>query len=209
VYRPYTAIYSRILGNDDLFKGLSTFAVEMSELRVILKMADANSLILGDEICSGTETESALSIFVAALGNLHTKNSSFIFATHFHEIVRYDEIKTLTNMALYHMAVVFDRAADCLVYDRKLQPGSGNRMYGLEVCRSLYLDDEFLETAYKLRTKYFPENRGELSHTTAIYNAKKVRGLCEICRTELAEEIHHIAQQKDASANGFIGTFQK
>ena len=64
-YKPYTAIYSRILGNDNIFKGLSTFAVEMSELRIILKMADNNSLILGDELCSGTETESALSLFVA------------------------------------------------------------------------------------------------------------------------------------------------
>ena len=33
LYKPYTAIYSRILGNDNLFKGLSTFAVEISELR--------------------------------------------------------------------------------------------------------------------------------------------------------------------------------
>jgi DNA mismatch repair protein MutS len=49
IYKPYTAIYSRILGNDNIFKGLSTFAVEMSELRVIMKMADKNSLILGDE----------------------------------------------------------------------------------------------------------------------------------------------------------------
>lgn len=34
-YKPYTAMYSRILSNDNLFKGLSTFAVEISELRVI------------------------------------------------------------------------------------------------------------------------------------------------------------------------------
>ena len=40
VYKPYNAIFSRILGNDNLFKGLSTFAVEMSELRVILKLSD-------------------------------------------------------------------------------------------------------------------------------------------------------------------------
>ena len=40
VYKPYKEIFTRILGNDDIFKGLSTFAVEMSELRVILKMAD-------------------------------------------------------------------------------------------------------------------------------------------------------------------------
>jgi DNA mismatch repair protein MutS len=63
-YSPYDSIYSRILGNDNLFKGLSTFSVEMSELRIILKMADENSLILGDELCSGTETESALSILL-------------------------------------------------------------------------------------------------------------------------------------------------
>ena len=37
---PYNAIFTRILGNDNLFKGQSTFAVEMSELRVILKMAN-------------------------------------------------------------------------------------------------------------------------------------------------------------------------
>jgi DNA mismatch repair protein MutS len=86
-YKPYHSIFSRILGNDNIFKGLSTFAVEMSELRIILKMADENSLILGDELCSGTETESAMSIFVAGLMELHEKESSFIFATHFHEII--------------------------------------------------------------------------------------------------------------------------
>jgi DNA mismatch repair protein MutS len=43
-YKPYHAMYYRILGNDNLFKGLSTFAVEMSELRVILKQSNENSL---------------------------------------------------------------------------------------------------------------------------------------------------------------------
>ena len=64
------------------------FAVEMSELRVILKNADKNSLILGDELCSGTETQSALSIFVAGLMDLREKAASFIFATHFHQMVK-------------------------------------------------------------------------------------------------------------------------
>jgi DNA mismatch repair protein MutS len=209
VYKPYTAIFSRILGNDNLFKGLSTFAVEMSELRVILKMADENSLVLGDEVCSGTETESALSIFVAALMQLHTKKVSFIFATHFHEIIKFTEVKQLDAMVLAHMTVTFDRENDCLVYDRKLKMGPGNRMYGLEVCKSLYLDEEFMTSAYDIRNKYFPENKGELSHSTAIYNAKKVRGLCEMCDCELAEETHHIFQQKDANVDGFIGTFHK
>ena len=36
VFKPYEHIFTRILGNDNIFKGLSTFAVEMSELRTIL-----------------------------------------------------------------------------------------------------------------------------------------------------------------------------
>ena len=72
-YYPYKTLFTRILGNDNIFKGLSTFAVEMTELRTILQMADENSLILGDELCSGTESDSALSIFVAGLEILHKK----------------------------------------------------------------------------------------------------------------------------------------
>ena len=208
-YKPYSAIYSRILGNDNIFKGLSTFAVEMSELRIILKMADSNSLILGDELCSGTETESALSIFVAGLMNLHEKHCSFIFATHFHEIINYDEIKSLKRISLNHMSVIYDREKDCLVYDRKLKDGPGTKTYGLEVCKSLYLNEEFLEQAYSIRNKYFPETRGELSKTASVYNANKIRGICELCKTEIAEETHHIVEQQTADNDGFIGHFHK
>lgn len=208
-YKPYTAIFSRILGNDNIFKGLSTFAVEMSELRVIMKMADKNSLVLGDELCSGTEMESALSIFVAGLIKLHRTRSSFIFATHFHEIIDFDEIKELEKLHPYHMAVTFDREADRLIYDRKLRVGSGPRTYGLEVCKSLYLEEEFMEEAYKIRNKYYPNTRGELSNDTTKYNSKKIRGKCEMCNEKMGDEIHHINHQKDADKNGFIGSFHK
>lgn len=209
IYKPYTAIYSRILGNDNLFKGLSTFAVEMTELRIILKMADENSLILGDELCSGTETESALSIFVAGLIKLNEKKSSYIFATHFHEIVNYEEIRELSKLVMKHMSVSYDRETDCLVYDRKLKDGSGPRIYGLEVCKSLYLDTEFLDLAYWIRNKYFPDSRGELSSPVSVYNTDKIRGFCEVCGEKMGEETHHLSPQKDADVNGYIGTFHK
>ena len=209
VYSPYTTIFTRIVGNDNLFKGLSTFAVEMSELRTILKHADNKSMILGDELCSGTETESALSIFTAALMELHARDSCFIFATHFHEVIDYDEIKGLNNVVLKHMAVHYDREMDCLVYDRKLQDGAGNRMYGLEVCKSLYLPEVFLENAYKIRNKYDSIDRGHLEQKKSPYNAKKIMGLCEICKISMGEEVHHLQQQKDANHLGFIDGFHK
>jgi DNA mismatch repair protein MutS len=208
-YCPYRAIFTRILGNDNLFKNLSMFAVEMSELRVILNSADEFSLVLGDELCSGTETESALSIFVSGLTELHQKNATFLFATHFHEILKFDEIKALTKIAIRHMAVHYDRESDCLVYDRVLREGAGNRLYGLEVAKSLHLPDEFIERAYQIRNKYFPDMRGALSSPSSKYNASKLRGLCELCKEEVAEEMHHLQEQHLADSNGRIGAIHK
>ena len=208
-YRPYRAIFTRILGNDNLFKNLSMFAVEMSELRVILNSADEYSLVLGDELCSGTETESALSIFVSGLTDLHRKNATFLFATHFHEILKFDEIKALTQIAIRHMAVHYDRESDCLVYDRVLREGAGNRLYGLEVAKSLHLPEEFIERAYKIRNKYFPDTKGALSSPSTKYNSAKLRGICEMCREDVAEEMHHLQEQHLADENGRIGSIHK
>lgn len=208
-FKPYRSIFTRILGNDNLFKGLSTFAVEMSELRIILKMANENSLILGDELCSGTETESALSIFVTGIMELHEKQSSFIFATHFHEILNYDELKQMNRLSINHMSVIYDKEKDVLVYDRKLKTGSGIRTYGLEVCKSLYLEQSFLDKAYSIRNKYFPESRGEMDMKKSQYNAKKIRGMCEVCNNEMSQEVHHLQQQQLADKDGFINMVHK
>ena len=181
----------------------------MSELRVILQSADQNSLVLGDELCSGTEMESALSLFSSGLVKLAEKQSTYLFATHFHEITVYDEIKALTRLGLKHMSVQYDPSTQILLYDRLLKDGQGSRMYGLEVCRSLYMDTGFLETAYQFRNKYFPEKRGELENPTTRYNSKKIRGKCEMCHKEMSTETHHLSPQKDADKNGFIGGVHK
>jgi DNA mismatch repair protein MutS len=216
IYRPYRAIMTRILGNDNLFKGLSTFVVEMSELRVILRMADTNTLVLGDELCSGTEMDSAISIFVAGLQHLYRTGASFIFATHLHEIAAYSEIREMApRLRLAHMRVFYDKSRDTLVYDRKLQDGAGESMYGLEVCKSLHLPDDFLENANMIRVKY----RGVSTKTPTAsiledaapsrYNAAKLRRLCELCEKARGTEVHHLQHQESADADNFIGHIHK
>lgn len=212
VFSPYTAIFTRILNNDNLFKGLSTFAIEMTELRVILNNSNSNSLILGDEVCSGTETESALSIFVTALETLEKNKSSFIFATHFHDILKYDEIKKMVTdntIMLRHLSVFYDREKQKMIYDRKLKEGSGSSIYGLEVLHSLFLTDDFIRRAFEMRNKYFPESSGALSLKTSKYNSKKIKGKCEICKEKMGEDVHHLKEQHTANENGFIETFHK
>lgn len=212
VYKPYETLFTRILGNDNLFKGLSTFVVEMSELRVILKMANKNSIILGDELCSGTEIDSAISIFVAGLSKLHEVGASFVFATHLHEIKNYSEITSLGRLCMKHLRVTYNRETDTLIYDRKLNDGPGTSMYGLEVCKSLHLPADFLENANQIRMKYRcgeDTSSSILTSSTSRYNAKKIRRMCELCNERLATEIHHLQHQKDADANNFIGHVHK
>jgi DNA mismatch repair protein MutS len=204
IYKPYNYIFTRILGNDNLFKGLSTFAVEMSELRTILRLANENSLILGDELCSGTENTSAVSIFVAGIQKLYSLRSSFIFATHLHEIVNFSEINELSSVVLKHMEVIYDKERDLLVYDRKIKDGPGTSMYGLEVCKSLNLPEDFLNMAYSIRDKYNPQFKSILSLKPSHYNSKKIMGMCELCEKNMGSEVHHLQHQSDADNNNII-----
>ena len=205
VFNPYNTIFTRILGNDNIFKGLSTFAVEMSELRIILKESNKNSLILGDELCSGTESDSALSIFMTGLESLHKNESTFLFATHFHQIVKYQELKALEKIKLYHMSVLYDNVKKRLIYDRKLKEGPGESMYGLEVCKSLNLPNEFLERAHELRIKYNENYKSILDMHVSNYNSKKIKDICEICKEKMGTEIHHLQYQMDTrKKNRFI-----
>ena len=208
-YIPYSAIYTRILSQDNLFQGQSTFSVEMSELRVIQNESNESSLVLGDELCSGTESTSALCIMLATLKILCNRKSSFLLATHFHEIVRYSELNELNRIRLCHLSVQYNPETDALEYERKLQDGPGNKNYGLEVCESLHMNRECMEDAYAIRSKYFPEFNGSLKCKTSRYNQEKVKGECENCHKVLASDIHHLQEQHKSNTRGFIGTIHK
>jgi DNA mismatch repair protein MutS len=199
-YKPYSSIFTRIIGNDDIFKNLSTFMVEMCEFNTILKFSDKNSLILGDELCSGTTTKDAISIFTTGLIKLNEKKSSHIFATHFHEIKDSNYIKQLSSLKKYYMSVSYDNEKEELIYDRVLKEGSGLDQYGIEVCKFIGYDKDFIDLALKIRN-----DNTILEEETSKYNSNKIKkGLCEMCNIKPAEEIHHLYPQKYADNNGFL-----
>ena len=142
-FRPFRAIYTRILNHDNLFAGLSSFAVEMSELRDILRQADERSLVLGDEMCSGTESLSAMSLVAAGIEWLSAKRAKFIFATHLHDLPSLIDCSAL-KLKVWHLRVEYDPVSQKLIYDRTLMPGSGSSLYGLEVANAMDLPLELL-----------------------------------------------------------------
>lgn len=207
-YSPCKKLFTRILGNDNIFKGLSTFAVEMSELNMILRNADKDTIVLGDELCSGTEMGSAISIFVSGLQYLSNMRAKFMFATHFHEIVNMKQVKSLETLSIKHLSVEYDRKEDMLIYNRVLQDGPGNNLYGLEVCKSLHLPDDFLDMANSIRLERFPNHRGISSRKQSRYNSNKIRINCELCGNE-SSEVHHMKHQSESDEHGFIGHVHK
>ena len=207
-YYPYKRIYCRIPGGDDIFKGQSTFVNEISEIRNILKSADSSTLVIGDELCSGTETNSAIAIVSAGILDLIKKKSSFIFATHLHELSEMKRITKIPNLKIKHLSVKYNQENNNLIFDRKLKDGAGDSIYGLEVCRSLDLEKDFIRLATTIRQEILGKEV-LLKNKKSKYNSKVIMDKCHICKKNDATETHHIRFQRDADENGFIEHFHK
>jgi len=193
---PFTAVFTRILGNDNLWAGLSSFAVEMTEFREILRFSDNQTLVLGDELCSGTESLSATALVAAGVEHLAHRGTKFVFATHLHELASLPDVAALASVKAVHLKVTYDAAADRLIYDRHLAAGAGSALYGLEVCRALDLPPGYLERATVLRKGL----AGWTAPHTSVYSAGAVVEKCAVCGSSDKLEMHHIVHQADAAA---------
>jgi DNA mismatch repair protein MutS len=201
--KPFKAIYTRILNQDNLFAGLSSFAVEMSELRDILRNANKHTLVLGDELCAGTESISAQALVASGIQWLAAKSAKFIFATHLHDLPNVINTEAL-GVEVWHLHVEYDPVTKKLVYDRSLRPGSGSTLYGLEVARAMDLPFEFIEQALKNRHQIMGSTTQQ-DATASSWNAEIVRRECEVCHKVMTAslEVHHIQERRGAQ-NGIL-----
>lgn len=207
----YDKLFTRIVSKDNLYKGLSTFSVEMMELKNIFNRANERSLILGDEISQGTETESALAIVSAAILKLISLRSTFIFATHLHQLGQIPNLQGLKHLIFLHLGIKYDDENDRLIYNRVLQLGMGDSLYGLEFAKSLHLDKEFLKTAQDIREN-LDHSQSDMKRLAkqkrSRYNKELYLGKCALC-DEPVDDVHHIAEQKEANETGHIEHFHK
>jgi len=207
----FESLFTRITGSDNIYKGLSTFAIEILELKNIFNRADNKTLILGDEIAHGTETVSALSIVASAVELLIEKESFFIFATHLHQLTELEEINNLKTLSNIHLSVHYNESLKTLIYDRKIKAGQGSSVYGLEFAKFMQIDKKFLERAYSIRNKISNdiENiESVVRKKRSRYHKDKYVNNCAICGS-VAEEEHHINPQRIANNKGLINHFHK
>jgi len=229
LFTPLSKIMTRIAGSDNMERSQSSFIVELEELLSMVRRSDDETLILGDEMCRGTEVESANAIVYTTLQWLMERKSLFIAATHLHNIARKVE-NEMPLVKIFHMKVAFDKDGN-VVYDRKLAPGPGQLRYGLEIARAMSFPERFLRNAFAFREwSSTKETKEKLSDEMEVlqqpiatvptqrksrYNAKKVLVKCENCGYVpkdvrcLPLDTHHIEFQCNTDGEGYHGTQHK
>jgi DNA mismatch repair protein MutS len=144
-------VFTRIGASDNLARGRSTFLVEMSEVAAILNTATAASLVLLDEVGRGTATFDGLSIAWAVVEALHSGvRPRTLFATHYHELTELEQL--LPGVRNVHVSV--QEAGNEIIFLRRVEPGSANKSYGIEVARLAGLPNEVIARAREILRRH-------------------------------------------------------
>ena len=156
----------------------------------MIDCSSANSIILADELCSGTEINSALSLVSATILHLANNNCKFIFTTHYHQLIDIPQIKNLNNVKPFHMKVDIQNGK--LVFNRTLQPGKCMDNYGIEIAQFMKMPMEFIHLANTIRDN-LTDNYvvGKVSR----YNSNIFMTDCKICGSKKDLHTHHIIFQ--------------
>jgi DNA mismatch repair protein MutS len=186
---PFTKMFARINCDDDLYTGLSSFTVEMTELRSILRLADDRSMVIGDELCKGTEDLSALGLVASCVRWFHDRDVKFVFATHLHKLPDLDIIQT-ANVQIKHVRC--EHRGGEIVFLRKLAEGQGDAVYGIEVARHLLGVPEIANRAMEIRNGLLGRG-GRIKKSQ--YNKRVVMTECVACHSTADLHTHHLIPQ--------------
>ena len=206
-YTPFSTVISQVDLTDNLFANKSSFTSEMCGLQRILSCSGRNTLVLSDELCRGTEVNSSCAIVATTLLHLTKTSTKFFFTTHLHNLVN---VRQLNKAYINTCHISVDTKPDgTIVFERTLQPGSGSDLYGLEVCKSIIQNSEFIDTAFDIRNDIMSNTTSIIDKGRSRYNKKKIVDHCEVCnhkpkRGEVPLDTHHINEQRNCDETGFV-----
>ncbi|MGI6173872.1 MAG: DNA mismatch repair protein MutS [Christensenellales bacterium] len=187
-------IFTRIGASDDLYKGQSTFMVEMQELATILKYATEKSLLILDEVGRGTSTFDGLSVAWAAVEHIATKTRALtLFATHYHELSELEG--QLDGVANYRITA--KEMSDQVVFLRKIVKGSADKSYGIAVASLAGLPASLTNRARQIMARLEVDDIAKGGMGKSILDTRKNAGnrqvdLLDFKPMELIEEIRKL-----------------
>ena len=176
---------------------LSTFSSHMLNLKSILESATPNSLVLVDEMGTGTAPEEGAALAVALLDELHAKNC-FVMATTHH-----DRLKTYaaSSPGVVNAAVEFDEVNLRPTY--RLTVGVPGGSSGIAIARRLGLTQRIIERAKELMA---PES---LEAADLIAYLHRTRDELDRMQVQMTEERHALEEERKRLRTEWLGRQQK
>jgi DNA mismatch repair protein MutS2 len=196
----FGALFTDIGDRQSIRESLSTFSAHVAALRDVLEHADAGSLVLLDELGTGTDPAEGAALAAATLRVLTARGAVTLATTHL------GALKQLAadGRGIVNASLQFDAATLAPTY--RFTKGIPGRSYGLAIARRLGVPNDILEDA----ERSLPEDAQRLEQTLATVEARAQElerraldvdarsGEVEALRGELAAAAARLAEEQRA-----------
>ena len=193
----FTEIFADIGDEQSIEQNLSTFSSHMSNIVSILKQINDKSLLLIDEIGSGTDPQEGTSLAIAILDYIASKQSYVIASTHYPELKAYgyDRPKTI------NASMEFD--GDTLQPTYQILLGVPGRSNAFDISKRLGLPSIIIDQARGLLSEEDQDLNAMISdleqkRRRAQRDADKMRHQLELS-TQLLEDLQRETEQFQAN----------
>ncbi len=144
-------------------ENLSTFSAHITTINDILKQSTQESLVLLDEVGSGTDPAEGMGIATAILEELKNKGCLFVATTHYPEIKDYAR----NTQSLVNARMAFDKESLKPLY--KLEIGEAGESCALYIAKKLGFPPHLLSIAYDAAYKEYNSTKDIASENKASF----------------------------------------